>query len=340
MDKKNWLITIYWFFSYTVILTFLVITAIKALSKKKLEINHFIMILSSSLIMIGSTLYTLLAIENRVLEIICQIISISGVCLGIYGIPAFAFVVGNIEQKFSKLNFFLKIISLIFFIISIIVILTHKFIFIFFLVHIFFFITVAITSISGIIFSNKSKKNHENQRNEKISEKSKDNLFWENYLKNLGIISIFFVPVFIFFDLFGGFNIGPLLKLSNAGFRFFPFFFISWAIIYFYQLFKSNPVFSLSVSTKFLTAKEEDLNLKINYDIDIILSSDKISDFGLSQREKEVLNLLLKGLSYKQIASQLSISMATAKTHIARIYEKTQTNSKIELMNKLLNRSK
>lgn len=340
MDKKNWLITIYWFFSYTVILAFLVITAIKAISKKKLEIHHFIMILSSSLIMVGSTLYTLLAIENKVLETICQIISISGVCLGIYGIPAFAFVVGNIEQRLNKLNFLLKRISVIFFIISIFVILTHKFIFIFFLVHIFFFITVAITSISGIIFSNKSKKNQENQRSEKISEEEKDNLFWENYLKNLGIISIIFVPIFIFFDLFGGFNWAPLLKLSNSGFRFFPLFFISWASIYFYEIYKSNPFFSNSFSTKISIDKEEDINHKLNYDIDIILSSKKLSDFNISQREKEVLNLLLRGLSYKQIASQLSISMATVKTHIARIYEKTKTNSKIELMNKILNKSK
>src|SRR5450432_3683880 len=42
----------------------------------------------------------------------------------------------------------------------------------------------------------------------------------------------------------------------------------------------------------------------------------------LSQREKEILALLVKGKSYKLIASECFISIATVSTHVRHIYEK------------------
>jgi len=50
----------------------------------------------------------------------------------------------------------------------------------------------------------------------------------------------------------------------------------------------------------------------------------------LSQREQEVVELLAKGLPYKQIASELSIAMGTLHTHIRHIYEKLQVNCRME----------
>lgn len=51
---------------------------------------------------------------------------------------------------------------------------------------------------------------------------------------------------------------------------------------------------------------------------------DKGSDeqYLLSQREKEVLKEIEKGLSYKEIANKLNISPQTIHTHIKKIYEK------------------
>lgn len=48
---------------------------------------------------------------------------------------------------------------------------------------------------------------------------------------------------------------------------------------------------------------------------------------GLTVREKEVLNLLSQGLSYKMVASKLEISYNTVNTHVKRIYEKLSVNS-------------
>lgn len=54
----------------------------------------------------------------------------------------------------------------------------------------------------------------------------------------------------------------------------------------------------------------------------------------LSQRENEILQLLSKGLLYKEIADQLHISTATVRQHIHRIYEKLHVQNRTEAINK------
>jgi RNA polymerase sigma factor (sigma-70 family) len=58
----------------------------------------------------------------------------------------------------------------------------------------------------------------------------------------------------------------------------------------------------------------------------------------LTPREKEVLQLLAKGLVYKEVASQLEISIDTVRSHLRNIYEKLQVNSRTEAVVKLLRR--
>ena len=53
-------------------------------------------------------------------------------------------------------------------------------------------------------------------------------------------------------------------------------------------------------------------------------------DYTLSDREKEVLQLLVDGYSYKMIASQMFIAIDTVRSHIKKIYEKLHVNSKSE----------
>jgi DNA-binding NarL/FixJ family response regulator len=55
----------------------------------------------------------------------------------------------------------------------------------------------------------------------------------------------------------------------------------------------------------------------------------------LTPREKEVLNLVAKGLLYKEIAEQLQISFHTVRQHIGRIYEKLHVQNKTEAINKV-----
>jgi DNA-binding NarL/FixJ family response regulator len=55
----------------------------------------------------------------------------------------------------------------------------------------------------------------------------------------------------------------------------------------------------------------------------------------LSPREKEVLELVAKGLLYKEIADQLGISFHTVRQHIGKIYEKLHVQNKTEAINKV-----
>lgn len=51
---------------------------------------------------------------------------------------------------------------------------------------------------------------------------------------------------------------------------------------------------------------------------------------ALSEREKEVLDLIAKGYLYKEIALQLQITLNTVKQHIHRIYQKLQVQNRTE----------
>lgn len=55
---------------------------------------------------------------------------------------------------------------------------------------------------------------------------------------------------------------------------------------------------------------------------------------SLSPRENEVLILLSDGLLYKEIADQLSISIATVRQHIHKIYDKLHVENRTEALNK------
>jgi len=58
--------------------------------------------------------------------------------------------------------------------------------------------------------------------------------------------------------------------------------------------------------------------------------------YDLSAREKDVLSCLVKGDSYKMIASNCFISMGTVCTHISNIYKKLHVNSKSEAVAKAI----
>jgi DNA-binding NarL/FixJ family response regulator len=57
-------------------------------------------------------------------------------------------------------------------------------------------------------------------------------------------------------------------------------------------------------------------------------------DYHLSDREKQVLQLLVDGYSYKMIASEMFIAIDTVRSHIKKIYEKLHVNSKSEAVAK------
>jgi DNA-binding NarL/FixJ family response regulator len=63
-------------------------------------------------------------------------------------------------------------------------------------------------------------------------------------------------------------------------------------------------------------------------------SSKELND--LSNREKDVLECLVEGMSYKMIASACKISIDTVRFHIRNIYEKLHVSSKSEAVSKAI----
>jgi DNA-binding NarL/FixJ family response regulator len=59
----------------------------------------------------------------------------------------------------------------------------------------------------------------------------------------------------------------------------------------------------------------------------------------LSNRENEILQLLAKGLLYKEIADTLTISTGTVRQHIHKIYEKLHVQNRTEAINKAFGKS-
>lgn len=60
--------------------------------------------------------------------------------------------------------------------------------------------------------------------------------------------------------------------------------------------------------------------------------SAQLAEYSLSRRELEVLELLMKGLTYKEISEQCFISLDTVFSHIKNIYKKLNVRNKAEII--------
>jgi DNA-binding NarL/FixJ family response regulator len=58
--------------------------------------------------------------------------------------------------------------------------------------------------------------------------------------------------------------------------------------------------------------------------------STKVNTFKLSEREQQILSSLIKGMSYRLIATACFISIDTVRSHIRHIYDKLHVHSKGE----------
>jgi DNA-binding CsgD family transcriptional regulator len=73
----------------------------------------------------------------------------------------------------------------------------------------------------------------------------------------------------------------------------------------------------------FFSQKEKDRNQQLD-------------EYNLTKREKEILQLLIDGKSYKLIADNCNISMHTLFTHTRNIYNKLNIHSRAEIAAKFL----
>ena len=68
----------------------------------------------------------------------------------------------------------------------------------------------------------------------------------------------------------------------------------------------------------------------------LVADNDELDD--LSNREKEILEFLSKGLMYKEIAAHLFLSPETVRKHVYHVYEKLHVNNRVAAVNKFYGR--
>jgi DNA-binding CsgD family transcriptional regulator len=61
-----------------------------------------------------------------------------------------------------------------------------------------------------------------------------------------------------------------------------------------------------------------------------VLDEAKLREVGLTQRELEILGLIARGLTNRQIGETLFVSENTVKTHSSRLFEKMQVNRRTQ----------
>lgn len=96
------------------------------------------------------------------------------------------------------------------------------------------------------------------------------------------------------------------------------------------ELYEGGAPMSSQIARKVVTAFQKK-------DMEINASQGKPISI-LSNRENEILQLLAKGLLYKEIAGHLFISQETVRKHVYHIYEKLHVNNRVEAINKFFGR--
>ncbi|MBO9593057.1 response regulator transcription factor [Niabella pedocola] len=91
------------------------------------------------------------------------------------------------------------------------------------------------------------------------------------------------------------------------------------------DVYNGDAAMTASIAKKVLTAFQKNVFFENNEEVE------------LTGREKEILNLLVKGYTRKMVASACNLSIHTVNTHIKNVYEKLQVNSVSEAVVKALN---
>ena len=72
------------------------------------------------------------------------------------------------------------------------------------------------------------------------------------------------------------------------------------------------------------------MNLLMNANVESLPKDTKPDEYKLSDREMDILRLMVDGYDYKVVADKLFISPHTVRKHIANIYEKLHVCSKVD----------
>lgn len=121
---------------------------------------------------------------------------------------------------------------------------------------------------------------------------------------------------------------------------FFPFLIFDYFIykiavlneIFIYGIF-AFPVYYLILTSSILYSFINNYTKQNLYNSELKISEKAIIKYSITKRELEVIEPLVQGASYIDIADKLFISLKTVKTHVYNIYKKTDVHNRLELLN-------
>ena len=96
-------------------------------------------------------------------------------------------------------------------------------------------------------------------------------------------------------------------------------------------------VFGVWIAYKFVSPKVETVIVEKKVHIqttEFIFNEEEMTARSISKRELEVLELMSEGLSNKEIAERLFVSLNTIKTHSAKLFEKLEVNRRTQAIEK------
>jgi DNA-binding CsgD family transcriptional regulator len=150
---------------------------------------------------------------------------------------------------------------------------------------------------------------------------SRGSVQWETKRKPflMTSLSVFFALVLIF-DFFRGLLYGlmPFLRSFDGGYVILPAFYAYLNIMLLYH--------HLTDWAK-AAAESEKSGPEARAEL--------VERYGISKRENDVLGLLRRGRTYLEMADELCVSLATIKSHVSHLYEKTGARNKVKLINLL-----
>lgn len=160
-----------------------------------------------------------------------------------------------------------------------------------------------------------------------------DNIVIKSAIRKLVVISLLMFPI-LFIDTI-------VERLPGIG-KMFPLGLLSTMIYYvmicclsLYYIIRNyhkiTGALSENVTPAFHKSIDKEVNIARNFDYNYDM---KVLDgLKITNREKEIIDLLIRGNSYKEISEKLVIALPTVKTHIFNIYKKLGIKNKIELIN-------
>lgn len=157
-----------------------------------------------------------------------------------------------------------------------------------------------------------------------ISFKEMKSEYTKKVLKLFMVTTILFLP-YMYLDTRIE-QIAALNKLFPYGLLSVPAFYLIWNVLSIYfgvKYFKSHISAAKNLQNEKTIIETEDKRQQF------------FERFNITNREKEIILLLIEGYSYNQLAEELIISMTTVKTHIHNIYKKVGVKNKIELIHQI-----